>query len=269
MQWRSLSSAFRPLLRLLLFALLYFGLRIFVAPLRELGTLMAAVAAGVFLLKTLERRPIADMGIPLNKRVPRQFGAGLLLGTIGIAVGCLVLLLFGALRYADEGGTFGAWLGLTASALWYLLIPAAAEEALFRGYAFQKLVAAFGPWIAVVIASAGFAWAHRNNPSINAIALANIFVAGVVLSLAFLRTRSLWFATGVHLGWNWSMGALFDLPISGLELFNAPLYEPRDRGPAWLSGGAFGPEAGLAGLLALGFIAAGIVWVTRKREWLT
>jgi uncharacterized protein len=39
--------------------------------------------------------------------------------------------------------------------------------------------------------------------------LANIFLAGVMLAVAYLRTRSLWFATGVHLGWNWTMATLW------------------------------------------------------------
>jgi hypothetical protein len=60
-----------------------------------------------------------------------------------------------------------------------------------------------------------------------------------------LQTRSLWFATAVHLGWNWTMATLFDLPVSGLRLVDTPLYDASVHGPLWLTGGGFGPEGGL------------------------
>jgi hypothetical protein len=82
----------------------------------------------------------------------------------------------------------------------------------------------------------------------------------VLLSLAYLRTRSLWFATGVHLGWNWVMAALLDFPVSGLTFFDTPLYDAVVRGAPWWTGGDFGPEAGLAGTLVL---LAGIGWLAR------
>jgi uncharacterized protein len=70
--------------------------------------------------------------------------------------------------------------------------------------------------------------------------------------VAYLRTLSLWFATAVHLGWNWAMATLFDLPVSGIRAFDTPLYEPVVGGPVWWSGGAFGPEGGLVGTLGFG-----------------
>jgi biotin transport system substrate-specific component len=36
---------------------------------------------------------------------------------------------------------------------------------------------------------------------------------------AYLRTLSLWFATALHIGWNWATASLFDLPVSGITDF--------------------------------------------------
>ncbi len=80
-----------------------------------------------------------------------------------------------------------------------------------------------------------------------------------MLAWAYLRTRSLWFATGVHLGWNWTMATLFDLPVSGF-VSDTPIYTAVVTGPALWTGGAFGPEAGLAGTVA---IAGGTAWLYR------
>lgn len=232
-----------------------------------LATLIAAVIAGALLLKLMERRPVSDLGFGRDglSLVP----AGVALGAASIAIASLALVLLGALTYTRDSGDAGSWLAGQLEMFAILSVAAAAEEALFRGYPFQKLVEGFGAVAATVIASAAFAIAHARNPAINDFALINIFVAGVMLSVAYLRTRSLWFATAVHVGWNWCMAGLFDLPVSGLELFDAPLYEPRDRGPAWLSGGPFGPEAGAAGVFGLLVALAGVLWLTRKNAWQT
>jgi hypothetical protein len=84
----------------------------------------------------------------------------------------------------------------------------------------------------------------------------------VFLGAVYLRTGSLWWATGAHLGWNWALAYLVDLPLSGLELIDAPLLEPMLTGPAWLSGGGFGPEGSVLAAVTVGAAAA---WTWRTR----
>lgn len=248
-------------------ALVRIGLFIllFIAMAPWLGMLAGAVLAGWFLLHIVERRPLSDLGFALKREEVARSGLGLLIGVAALGLAVLPAVAVGALRFAGDAGNGAAWLSGVAGFFAVLLVPAAAEEALFRGYPFQKLVEGFGAIAATLVASAAFAVAHAGNPSVNGVALLNIFLAGVVLSLAYLRTRSLWFATAVHLGWNWAMAGLLDLPVSGLELFDAPLYEPVDRGPAWLTGGAFGPEAGLTGVFGL-LIMLGAVLKTKRQK---
>jgi membrane protease YdiL (CAAX protease family) len=190
----------------------------------------------------------------------------------GLAIGVLALVLIvalmlgvGWLAFRTEPGTLGQWAGTLLRDLLLLGLAAAFEEAFFRGYPFQVLARAAGPIIAALVGSLLFAWAHASNPNVDRMGFVNIFLAGLMLSTAYLTTRSLWFTTGIHLGWNWAMASLADLPVSGLELMNTPLYEPRLLGPTWFTGGAFGPEGGLAG--TVGFLLAGAaVWWLRKRQ---
>ena len=88
--------------------------------------------------------------------------------------------------------------------------------------------------------------------------------AGLFLGVLYLKTASLWLATGAHLAWNWCTGYLADVPVSGLEILNAPLYEGVVRGPDWLGGGSFGPEGSLISTLIL----AGVVAWCWRTEWL-
>ena len=70
----------------------------------------------------------------------------------------------------------------------------------------------------------------------------------------------MWWPSGAHLGWNWSHGFLLDLPVSGLDLSDAPGVVSRASGPDILSGGAFGPEGSL---LAAAVLLAATTWVWR------
>jgi hypothetical protein len=88
-------------------------------------------------------------------------------------------------------------------------------------------------------------------------------VAGLFLGVVYLKTASLWWATGAHIGWNWGLGFLADLPVSGLNLVDSPLYEGVPKGAPWVSGGAFGPEGSLLATAGLG-LAALLVWRTPR-----
>lgn len=231
-----------------------------------IATLGAALGAGWSLLGWLERRRPGALGFAWTSSTAREVLAGLAVGGGPLVLLAAALALAGWLEYRPDAGSVGAYAVALLGALLALALPAAAEEALFRGYPFQVLVEALGPVVATVALSAAFALAHVGNPGASAFALVNIFLAGVLLSVAYLRTRSLWFATAVHLGWNWTMASVLDLPVSGLEVLDTPLYEPVVRGPDWVTGGGFGPEAGLVGTLGFALALLAVVRLKMLRE---
>jgi len=119
-----------------------------------------------------------------------------------------------------------------------------------------------GAPLAVVISSVAFGALHIFNPEVGYISLVNITLAGVLMAAAYLRTRSLWTAIGLHWAWNWLMTAGFDLPVSGFD-FNVPGYDAVLLGPKLVTGGAFGPEGSvLTTLLSVPLI----VWLLRTRR---
>jgi hypothetical protein len=109
-----------------------------------------------------------------------------------------------------------------------------------------------------------FAAVHLDNPNVAwGFTFVNTTLAGFWLAVAYLRTRSLWFPLGLHWAWNWAMGALLGLPVSGItSLTRAPLFRATDAGPAWLTGGAYGIEGGAACTVAL-IISTIFIWKTR------
>lgn len=220
--------------------------------------LVAALVAGWALLRWADHQPMRALGFGLSRRIPRELGLGLLIGTTALIGPVLALTAFGAFDYRAEPGTVAGWTAVAGSSLLWLLIPAAAEEAVFRGYPFRALLRGAGPVAAIGITSAVFALVHGHNPNVAPIGLVNIGLAGVMLGVAVYRTGSLWFATALHLGWNWAIAGLLDLPVSGLDPFDPPLYDVAAEGPAWLTGGPFGPEGGFVATLALALV---MVWI--------
>lgn len=218
---------------------------------------LAAVIAGIVLLRGLDGRPAGALGIAWTSRTPIEVAAGLAIGVAAIGATAAALWIGGLLYWEPEAGTLASWVQVVSRDFAIFAVAAFAEEAMFRGYGFQALVRGIGALPATMLASGLFALAHAQNPHVGTFALINIFLAGVLLSAAYLRTLSLWFATAVHLGWNWGMASLLDLPVSGIAMFETPLYDAVVGGPVWVSGGEFGPEAGVAGTFA--FLAALVV----------
>lgn len=213
-------------------------------------TLGAAFVAGAVMLLRMDGRTVGAMGLAWTRHTAKELAVGLGLGLATIGLAALAMVATGGLRYTAQPGDATGWLTVAATSFGFFAVPAIAEEVLFRGYAFQVTVRVVGPVAGTLAASTLFALAHAANPSAAPLGLVNIFLAGVLLSAAYLRTRSLWFASALHLGWNWGMAGPLDLPVSGLEMVDAPLYEPVIGGSAWLTGAEFGPEGGIVGTLA-------------------
>jgi hypothetical protein len=152
---------------------------------------------------------------------------------------------------------------LVLSALIFI-IAALAEEALLRGYPLQTMTRAGLFGAGAVITSVAFAAMHMGNPNFRlGIPVLNLVIAGIWFAVAYWRTRSLWLPLGIHWAWNWALGSLFGLPVSGItEIAPHPLLHGFDLGPAWLTGGSYGVEGGIAGTIAL-IISTVFVWRTR------
>lgn len=255
--------------RLLLFAVVLAGvatLASLVVPATVPGAgaaaLIGALLAGWVALAVDGRRP-GELGFRLHSTAVLEAALGLALGTVVALAAVGAIALYGGVRWSTEPGTLGSYAASAASALGLFALPAAAEEAVFRGYPLQALAEVLGRGRALVLTSVLFGAVHLGNPGAGGIGVLNVTVAGLLLGGLVLRTGSLWWAAGAHLGWNWAHGFVADLPVSGLDLVDAPWVVARSQGPGWLSGGAFGPEGSLLTTAVAGVAAAWIWWGPR------
>jgi membrane protease YdiL (CAAX protease family) len=211
--------------------------------------LIPAVVAGLICNRWLEGLPWRALGLWFHSGWWRDLLVGSIIGVASLAVAAGIATAGGGLSFAISGRDAIVQVGQTLifSALLFVL-AALAEEALFRGYPLQTLTRAKFAWLAVFLTSVPFAAVHLQNPNVAAgFTFINTALAGVWLAVAYLRTRTLWFPLGVHWAWNWALGSLFGLPVSGItNLAPSPLLHGTDLGPAWLTGGSYGIEGGLA-----------------------
>jgi membrane protease YdiL (CAAX protease family) len=140
------------------------------------------------------------------------------------------------------------------------------EELCFRGYLLQNFWEGLGLVPAIIVSSLLFACLHLGNPSALVSPLPTLagllfFAAWACCSL--LWTRSLWLALGAHVAWNLFEGPVFGFPVSGLLMPSRTVVIQQNVGPAWLTGGPFGPEAGASALfaMAIGFLVLWLLYV--------
>ncbi|MFZ1756150.1 MAG: CPBP family intramembrane glutamic endopeptidase [Caldilineaceae bacterium] len=213
--------------------------------------------------RLVDRRGFVDFGFHLRREWWTDFGFGLALGGLLMAGIFAAEWVLGWVTVTDiwhsPGGLSFPVAILTP--LFAFLFVGYYEELLVRGYLLRNLAEGlgFGPiasrWalvLAWLLTSALFGFLHAGNPNATFVSSFNIGLAGLFLGLGILLTGELAIPMGLHITWNFFQGNIFGFPVSGTRVGDATLLAIRQGGPAQWTGGAFGPEAGLIGLLAIG-----------------
>ncbi len=235
-------------------SLLLWGTDIFVS-------LILAIVLGWIVGKKLEGLPLKALGWTFYRGWFVHLIVGLVWGAGELSLACLICVLFGGMSFQwnNEAGS-SAITNTLLSSFAMFVVGAASEESLFRGYLMQTFARAKLAWVAIVITSLFFAAAHLANPNTSILALINTVLAGVWFSVAYLKTRSLWLPFTSHFAWNWFQGAILGIPVSGItRITPAPLLQQVDSGPAWLTGGSYGIEGGVACTIAI-IVSTTLLW---------
>ena len=223
--------------------------------------LLALLGSFKVMTRLFEHKPLGVVGLAFHPCWVKELCMGLGIGGIMmVSLGGAEALL-GLARFARNTLPARAELAYGGCLFLILLITATNEELIFRGYPFQKLVESLGPPGAVAVSSAFFGLAHLGNSHHTWISTLNTMLVGIPLSLAYLRTRSLWMPVGIHFTWNYVQGFVFGLPVSGYT-FSTSLLNAHVHGAAWLTGSEYGPEGGLLSTIVV--VGAGIYFLTAR-----
>ena len=232
----------------------------------QLSFALGLTLATVLARRWLDKKSFRSLGLEINRWTAIDLVAGILIA--GCMMGGIFLfeLAIGWLRI--EGFTWQTenfnklWQEVFLVALLFILVGWT-EELLSRGYQLQNLVEGLNKPLGVILSSLIFAILHQANPSFTLSAFIGLFFAGLFFCFAYYRLGNLWMPIGLHIGWNFFEGVVFGFQVSGLD--NLPkLILQTVAGPEWLTGGAFGPEAG--GILAVGLLT-GIGLLLLYQRW--
>ncbi|HMB43433.1 MAG TPA: type II CAAX endopeptidase family protein, partial [Luteimonas sp.] len=226
---------------------------------------VAFVLIATWICTRLRREPLSSVGLRMDRRWAREFAWGCAIGLGGILLATGLIAAIGGVRFELDPARS---VGTLAFGLYMFTFVALLEELMFRGFLFQRLVAGIGVWPAQILLAALFAFAHWGNPGMEGAAKVwatiDIALAAITLGLAYLRTRSLALPVGLHLSWNWAQGHLLGFGVSGIDLTGwlHPVFQGK---PTWITGGDFGPEASLMGVIAdLAMLAVIWKWAGKK-----
>lgn len=238
------------------------------------GAALVATASVWACGRALDGRPFSGFGLGLNRAWWSDLGFGLLLGAL-LMTGIFLAQL--AAGWATVTGSFVGGGALFPA----ILAPAALfvcvgfyEELVSRGYQLTNIAeglnsAAVGPKGAIVLAwvlsSSVFAAVHLFNPNTSVLSTLNIFLAGMMLGAGYVLTGRLAIPIGLHTTWNFFQGNVFGFPVSGLDLVDATFLSTRQTGPDLLTGGPFGPEAGLLAPAAMA-VGVGLIALRVRRR---
>ena len=231
--------------------------------------LIAAVLlfAGFYVLARAwvpDLRPLSSIGFVRRPGIATEFG-------LGAALGWAIALAFilPAVLTGNQSLTFG----FNQIAIFRTLISAATlvafacvTQLVIAGLPTRLLVRATSPsWTtAAVVFVAACLVVTRGSGDGSSVLFAAL--AAALFCTAFLRTRALWLPLGLQIGWTLSLQLLFGA--------NSP-YEPPGYGiiqgdtggPAWLTGGPFGPEASSFAIVILILAIVALIRITRDYAW--
>jgi len=215
----------------------------------------------------IEKRTPRGTGLSPRGCIPKYL-LGWVLGAAMMALIAAMCAISGDIRFVPVSEIR---FGMILLFLLGYTIQGAAEEFLSRGQHMLGLARRYGLATAVLLSSVFFGLLHVFNSHFSLLAMINITLSGICFALITLITDSIFCACAMHTAWNFLQGNVFGFSVSGNPLSPSVLNVTltAGRGALW-TGGAFGPEAGLAATVVLLLTALVLFLIfflkTRQRE---
>ncbi len=208
-------------------------------------------------VRIIERRPLSEFA---TLGAVTELTSGVLIGAVLFTV--TIGILWGLGCYTVTGVND-----------WMIMVPVFAravitgvyEEVLFRGVLFRVIEEKLGSWLALLLSALLFGFLHLGNPNATWVAAAAIALeAGTLLAAAYVLTRRLWLAIGIHFAWNFTQGGVFGVAVSGNQA--SGLLQSILKGPELLSGGQFGAEASIVAVIVCTAASVCLLWRAQKKS---
>ncbi len=196
-----------------------------------------AVLTYIFLFKFYEKRNISEFG---KKNIVKSLIIGFIVGFVLQSLTVLVIYLQGGYSIVSINP-----ISFIIPPLTMAIASSIIEEIIFRGILFRIMEEKLGTYISLIISALIFGLIHIANPNSSLIAGLGLSVqAGLLLGVAFVLTRNLWFPIMIHFAWNFTQSAIYGANVSGGKM-SKTLITSEITGNELFTGGKFGPEGSI------------------------
>jgi membrane protease YdiL (CAAX protease family) len=203
--------------------------------------LLAMLVATWIMLRYIDHRPFKSIGFIINGILSDMLlGIGIGIAWLGVSV--LIPWLAGwaflqpSIRISWEVLLFA---GIA------MLFNVITQQLILCGYVFQCIRAKSNVIVATVISALIFMLLHIGAFHGTWLPAINVFCAGCLFCFAYRFAGNLWFPITIHFVWNFLLGTVFGLVVSGQRHFSGGWQIFNLDGPTLFTGGAFGLEGGL------------------------
>ena len=219
-----------------------------------------------FRVKVIEKRSFSSIGFNKNNWL-KKYSLGFLIGLAMMSIIVLILFPFGYIT-VEKNPIQPVGISAIASVLVILfgwIIQGATEEIVTRGWLLNILSTKYNIGVGLLISSTLFGLMHLTNPNVNYIAVINIILVGLFYGLYVIKTNDLWAVCGMHSAWNFAQGNIFGFKVSGLDVSVGSLIDLNLVGSDFVTGGIFGPEAGITATFILLASIGILLFIDKKR----
>jgi uncharacterized protein len=212
--------------------------------------------AFILYTKYIEKRKALEI---FGRKWALETGSGFLVSFVLVGIVVVVLVFTGCFIVTGVIGNKRLVFDLFVK----FLMGAFIEELLFRLIIYKLTEELLGTWIALLIQVLLFGFAHGLNDNATLFTSFSVAVSGgLILSAAYIYSRTLWLPLGFHWGWNFAQSGIFGMPNSGTAYKG--LLIPDITGPEWLTGGKWGIEGSYLAILVC--LATGIILIILAKK---
>ena len=220
------------------------------------GTL---IVVGLF-RRFLDKESFRSMGF-YRFRSLTDISLGFVIGAAIMVVGFVLLIVLNEIIWVNTH------FNLTKIIQLFILfvVVAITEELFFRGYILNNLMKSMDKVAALIVSSVGFSLMHIGNPGYSWFSFLNIALAGILLGVSYIYTKSLWLPIALHFSWNFFQGPVFGYNVSG-QVINYSIISQSRVTDNLLNGGSFGFEGSILSIVFQVVAIIVIYMIFKKKE---
>jgi membrane protease YdiL (CAAX protease family) len=195
----------------------------------------------------IEKQTLQSIKIKLNSRLLIKFIKNTFFGVLLIGIIITFLCISG----------FYSFVGFSSKSIIIIIsffvaysIQSTAEEIMCRGFLQNTLQRKVSCKTAIFFSSIMFMLPHVKNFSempviVSGIAIINLILVSLLFSFAVIKDDSISSACGIHAGWNFALGIIFGLNLSGANVSEGIIQINVNSSLDLITGGSYGIEASI------------------------